>query len=62
MRSWRWYKNAAEPHICTCRNVYRTPWAGDPRVNIQNDKGFAKAYQVKQVLGAIDKLTKEREK
>ena len=36
--------------------VYKTPWPGDPRVNIQNDKGNAKAYQVKQVLAAIDKL------
>jgi len=36
--------------------VYKTPWQGDPRVNIQNDKGKAKAYQVKQVLLAIDKL------
>jgi hypothetical protein len=27
-----------------------------PRVNIQNDKGKAKAYQVRQVLLAIDKL------
>lgn len=36
--------------------VYRTPWQGDPRVNIQNDKGYAKAYQVRQVLKAIDRL------
>jgi hypothetical protein len=36
--------------------VYRTPWAGDPRVNIQNDKGRAKTYQVKQVLKAIERL------
>ena len=36
--------------------VYRTPWRGDPRVNIQNDKGYAKAYQVRQVLKAIDRL------
>jgi hypothetical protein len=36
--------------------VYRTPWPGDPRVNIQEDKGFAKAYQVRQVLRAIEKL------
>lgn len=39
--------------------VFKTPWLGDPRVNIQNDKGKAKAYQVRQVLLAIDKL-KER--
>jgi hypothetical protein len=36
--------------------VYRTPWKGDPRVNIQNSKGKAKAYQVKQVLKALYKL------
>ena len=36
--------------------VYKTPWKGDPRVNIQNDKGKAKIYQVKQVLKAIEKL------
>jgi hypothetical protein len=36
--------------------VYKTPWAGDPRDNIQNAKGKAKAYQVRQALLAIDKL------
>ena len=39
--------------------VYKTPWAGDPRVNIQNDRGMAKAYQVKQVLKAIERLEAE---
>jgi hypothetical protein len=37
-------------------HVYKTPWIGDPRVNIQNNKGYAKAYQVKQVLKAIERL------
>jgi len=41
--------------------VYKTPWPGDPRINIQNDKGMAKAYQVKQVLAAIDKLEAQNE-
>jgi hypothetical protein len=36
--------------------IFKTPWPGDPRVNIQNDKGKAKAYQVRQVLQAIEKL------
>lgn len=36
--------------------VYKTPWVGDPRVNIPNDKGKAKPYQVRQVLQAIDRL------
>ena len=38
------------------RRIYKTPWQGDPRINIQNHKGKAKAYQVKQVLMAIEKL------
>lgn len=40
----------------TSHRVYRTPWAGDPRVNIQNAKGKAKPYQVRQVIKAIEKL------
>jgi hypothetical protein len=32
------------------------PWAGDPRVNIQNSRGKAKAYQVRQVLLAVDRI------
>jgi hypothetical protein len=43
----------------TSHAVFRTRWQGDPRVNIQNDHGQAKAYQVKQVLTAIDKIRKE---
>ena len=40
----------------TSHVVFKTPWPGDPRVNIQNEKGRAKPYQVRQVLKAIDKL------
>ena len=36
--------------------IYKTPWPGNPRVNIQNNKGQAKAYQVRQVLLAIERL------
>lgn len=36
--------------------IYKTPWQGDPRVNIQDDRGMAKAYQVRQVLKAIERL------
>ena len=39
----------------TSHRIYRTPWQGDPRVNIQDDKGRAKAYQVRQVLKAIER-------
>jgi hypothetical protein len=40
--------------------VYKTPWQGDPRVNIQSDKGMAKPYQVRQVHRAIERLEAER--
>jgi len=41
--------------------IYKTPWQGDPRVNIQNHKGKAKAYQVRQVLKAIDRVETRRD-
>ncbi|MCT1555594.1 toxin HicA [Corynebacterium sanguinis] len=41
----------------TSHKTYKTPWPGNPRVNIQNDHGKAKPYQVNQVLQAIDKLS-----
>lgn len=40
----------------TSHRVYRMPWPGDPRINIQNHKGMAKPYQVRQVIRAINKL------
>lgn len=36
--------------------IFKTHWPGDPRVNIQNAKGKAKPYRVRQVLQAIDKI------
>ena len=43
----------------TSHRVYATPWQGDPRVNIQNRRGKAQAYQVRQVLKAIERLESE---
>jgi len=44
----------------TSHAVYPTPWAGDPRVNIQRGRdGKAKTYQVRQVLAAIDRRARE---
>ena len=40
----------------TSHCVFKTPWPGDPRVNIQNDNGKARAYQVRQVVAAIRRL------
>ena len=41
--------------------VFKMPWLGDPRINIQNFQGKAKPYQARQVLSAIDKLIKQNE-
>ena len=46
-------------HGGSSHRIYRTPWQGDPRINIQNHKGKAKVYQVKQVLLAIERLEKK---
>lgn len=40
----------------TSHKIFKTPWEGDPRVNIQEKNGKGKGYQVKQVLAAIKKL------
>lgn len=45
----------------TSHHVYATPWPGDPRVNIQDDHGKAKAYQVRQVLKAIERLAQHQQ-
>jgi len=42
--------------------IYRTPWIGDPRINIQNCKGRVKVYQVKQVLLALEKLERTNDR
>ncbi|MCG8525141.1 MAG: hypothetical protein MI748_02090 [Opitutales bacterium] len=41
--------------------IYKMPWKGDPRVNIQDNKGKSKVYQTKQVLKAIGKLEEQNE-
>jgi hypothetical protein len=35
------------------------PWQGDPRINIQRDGNMTKAYQVKAVIKAIEKIKEE---
>ncbi len=50
------YHFGAARQSSSSHRIYKTPWHGDPRINIQNDKGKAKAYQVKQVLLALQKL------
>jgi hypothetical protein len=51
-----------EPRISGSHHIFKTPWQGDPRVNLQKDGKMAKPYQVLQVIRAIEKLEKSDEK
>ena len=45
------------PRRSGSHHVFKVRWPGDPRVNLQEaQNGKAKAYQVRQLLQAIDKL------
>jgi len=50
------------PRISGSHHIFKTPWKGDPRINIQKDGNMAKPYQVKIVSKALDKLEMENEK
>ena len=49
------------PKIKGSHHIFKTPWQGQPWVNIQKDGNKAKSYQIKQVREALLKL-KEMEK
>ncbi len=44
------------PRISGSHHIFKMPWSGHPRINIQKDGNKAKAYQVKQVKEALLKL------
>lgn len=50
-----------EPRTAGSHHIFKVPWPGEPRVNIQPDGKSAKSYQVKQVVKAIERL-KENDK
>ena len=54
-------KYFGQPRITGSHHIFKTPWKGDPRINIQKDGKMAKPYQVKIVLKAIEKLEEENE-
>jgi hypothetical protein len=45
-----------EGRVSGSHHIFKTPWPGDPRVNLQDDgSGKAKVYQVRQLLQAADR-------
>ena len=45
-----------KPRIKGSHYIFKTPWLGDPRINLQKERGKAKDYQVRQVISALEKL------
>jgi hypothetical protein len=55
-------RHFGSPRISGSHHIFKTPWEGDPRLNIQKDGQMAKPYQVKQVIAALEKLEQEHDK
>ena len=49
-------KYFGSPRIKGSHHIFKTPWKGDPRINIQKDGNMAKPYQVRLVAKALNKL------
>ncbi len=47
------------PRIEGSHHIFKTPWPGDPRINLQSQKGKAKPYQIRQVVKALRKLKEQ---
>jgi hypothetical protein len=53
-------KYFGNPRIAGSHHIFKTPWQGDPRINIQKDGNMAKEYQVRAVINAIEKMQVEK--
>jgi len=38
-----------EPRVAGSHHIFKTPWQGEPRINLQRDGKMAKPYRVRQV-------------
>ena len=45
-----------EARINGSHHIFKTPWQGDPRINLQRVGKMAKPYQVSQVVRCLRKL------
>jgi hypothetical protein len=55
-------KHFAKPRIRGSHHIFKTPWKGDPRINLQKEGKMAKPYQVRDVKKALEKLEGIHEK
>ena len=49
-------KYFGKPRIRGSHYIFKTPWKGDPRINLQKVDKMAKSYQVRDVKKAIEKM------
>ena len=50
-------------HKGSSHRVWKMPWAGDPRINLQSgESGKAKPYLIRQAVQAIDRLLQEKKR
>lgn len=49
-------KYFGKPRIRGSHYIFKTPWKGDPRINLQKVDKMAKFYQVRDVRTAIEKM------
>lgn len=52
-------KHFGEPRIRGSHHILKTPWKGDPRINLQKEGKMAKPYQVRTVKKAIEILEEQ---
>ncbi len=50
-----------KPRVHGSHHVFKMPWAGDPRVNVQDKNGIVAEYQVRQLLRSIDRWEAEHD-
>ena len=55
-------ENFGNPRIRGSHHIFKTPWKGDPRINLQTQRGSAIGYQVDQVVEALHKLQEMEER
>ena len=54
-------KYFGHPRITGSHHIFKVPWKGDPRINLQNDGNMAKPYQVRLVNKALEKWEEQNE-
>ena len=49
-------RHFGQPRITGSHHIFKMPWRGDPRINLQTAGKMAKPYQVRDVVKALARL------